>query len=235
MWTIFKVFTESVTVLLLFVTFSFFGCELCGILAPWSEIKPESPTLEGEILTTGLLGKSLYLDFLILPNLPTSGREAYYLEYCLSEDLVPWSSSYLFFLSVAQICGLVFLSHVYFCAPFKISSHILGTKSSVLCPSIWFLVKDDRVRRGPSWFSSFLSISCFRLLGGASSFRRPWVWPGTLLLVLAPSLRICSFAKFTNLCFKCHLCMNEFWIYISSPTRLFMVTVSEVVIWHLKM
>ena len=56
-----------------------------------------------------------------------------------------------------------FPSHVYCCAPFKISSHILGAKSSVLCPSsIRFLVKDDRVRRGPSWFSSFLSISCFR-------------------------------------------------------------------------
>ena len=106
MWTIFKVFIESVTVLLLFVMFWFFGCKSCGILASWSEIKPKSPTLEGEILTIGLLGKSLYLDFLILPYLPTSGHEAYYLEYCLYEDLVPWSSSYLCFLSVAQICGL---------------------------------------------------------------------------------------------------------------------------------
>lgn len=66
------------------------------------------------------------------------------------EDLVPWNSSYLFFLSVARICGLVFLSYVYYRAPLKVSSHILGAKSSFLCPSIWFLVKDDPVRRGPS-------------------------------------------------------------------------------------
>ena len=73
-------------------------------------------------------------------------------------DLVPWSSSYLFFLSAAQICGLVFLSHVYSRAPLKVSSHILGAKSSFLCPSIWFLVKDDPARRGPFSFSSFLSM-----------------------------------------------------------------------------
>ena len=31
--------------------FQFFGQEACGILAPWAEIKPAPPTLEGEVLT----------------------------------------------------------------------------------------------------------------------------------------------------------------------------------------
>ena len=39
--------------------FWFFGLEACGILAPRSGIEPEPPALEGEVLTTGLLGKSL--------------------------------------------------------------------------------------------------------------------------------------------------------------------------------
>ena len=37
----------------------FFGQEACGILAPQSGIKPMSPALEGEVLLTGLPGKSL--------------------------------------------------------------------------------------------------------------------------------------------------------------------------------
>ena len=36
----------------------FFGQEICGILAPWPEIEPAHPALEGEVLTTGLPGKS---------------------------------------------------------------------------------------------------------------------------------------------------------------------------------
>ena len=56
MWTIFKVFIEFVTVLLLFW---FFGREACGILAPRPGIEPAPPALEGEVLTTGPPGKSL--------------------------------------------------------------------------------------------------------------------------------------------------------------------------------
>ena len=52
---VFKVFIEFVTILLLFYVLVF-GCEACGILAPWSGIKPVPPALEGEVLTTGLLG-----------------------------------------------------------------------------------------------------------------------------------------------------------------------------------
>ena len=39
--------------------FWFFGHEACGILAPWAGHEPTPPALEGEVLTTGLPGKSL--------------------------------------------------------------------------------------------------------------------------------------------------------------------------------
>ena len=55
LWTIFKVFIEFVTVLLLF---RFFGLQACSVLAPWSGIKSTPPALEGEVLTTGPPGKS---------------------------------------------------------------------------------------------------------------------------------------------------------------------------------
>ena len=53
MW---KVFIESVTILLLF-SFWFLCHEGPGILAPRSGIKPAAPALGGEVLTTGLLDK----------------------------------------------------------------------------------------------------------------------------------------------------------------------------------
>ena len=39
--------------------FWFFGCKACGILAPWPGIEHTPLALEGEVLTTGLPGKSL--------------------------------------------------------------------------------------------------------------------------------------------------------------------------------
>ena len=54
-----KVFIEFVTILLLFSVlgwfffFFFFGHEACGILVPQPGIKPSSPALEDELLTTG--------------------------------------------------------------------------------------------------------------------------------------------------------------------------------------
>ena len=57
MWTIFKVFIEFVTILLLFYALVF-GCESCGILAPQPGIEPTPPALEGEVLTIGPPGKS---------------------------------------------------------------------------------------------------------------------------------------------------------------------------------
>ena len=59
MLTIFKVFTEFVTVLLLFYVLCFFGPKAYGILAPQLGIEPEPLALEGEVLTTGQPGKSL--------------------------------------------------------------------------------------------------------------------------------------------------------------------------------
>ena len=60
MWTIFKVFIEFLTILLLcFFMFWFFGREACGILVPRPGIEPTPPALEGEVLTTGKPGKSL--------------------------------------------------------------------------------------------------------------------------------------------------------------------------------
>ena len=43
--------------------FWFFGCEACGILAPWQGIEPAPPALEGEVLTTEPAGKSLARSF----------------------------------------------------------------------------------------------------------------------------------------------------------------------------
>ena len=47
--------------------FWFFGYEACGILAPPSGIEPAPPAQEGEVLTTGLPGKSPSI-FFSLPN-----------------------------------------------------------------------------------------------------------------------------------------------------------------------
>ena len=58
MCTIFKVFIEFVTILLLLYVFCF-GHEACGILALRPGIKPTPPALKGEVLTTGPPGKSL--------------------------------------------------------------------------------------------------------------------------------------------------------------------------------
>ena len=44
----------------------FFGPGACEILAPWPGIEPAPPALEGELLTTGLPGKSLKDIFLTL-------------------------------------------------------------------------------------------------------------------------------------------------------------------------
>ena len=58
MWTIFKVFIEFVTTLLLFFMFWFFGPEACGILVSPTGIEPVSSVLQGEVLTTEPPGKS---------------------------------------------------------------------------------------------------------------------------------------------------------------------------------
>ena len=59
MWTIFKVFIEFVTILLLLFILGSFGHNTFGSLAPQPGIEPLSPALEGQVLTTGLPGKCL--------------------------------------------------------------------------------------------------------------------------------------------------------------------------------
>ena len=46
--------------------FWFVDCKACGILAPQPGLKPASPTLEGEVLTNGPPGKSLYFLYFTL-------------------------------------------------------------------------------------------------------------------------------------------------------------------------
>ena len=52
------------------LTFWGFDHKACGILAPWLGIEPTLPILEGEVLITGLPGRSLnlYLDLLNLQH-----------------------------------------------------------------------------------------------------------------------------------------------------------------------
>ena len=51
--------------------FWFFGPETCGILTSQPGIEPVSSVLEGEVLTTGLPGKSQLFLFFIEPICPT--------------------------------------------------------------------------------------------------------------------------------------------------------------------
>ena len=62
MWTIsFKVVIEFVTYDIASVLYSgFFGLEAFGTLSSPPGIEPAPPALEGEVLTTGLPGKSLH-------------------------------------------------------------------------------------------------------------------------------------------------------------------------------
>jgi len=56
----FKVFTEFVTIFLLFYVLEFLATRHVGFLAPRTGIKPGPPALEGKVLNTGLPGKSLF-------------------------------------------------------------------------------------------------------------------------------------------------------------------------------
>ena len=46
--------------------FWFFGHEACGILTPQPRMEPTPPALEGEALTIGPPGKSLFLFYCLL-------------------------------------------------------------------------------------------------------------------------------------------------------------------------
>ena len=53
MWSIFKVFIEFVTLLLLLYVLVFCPQDMCGILASQPETDPTPPALEGKVSTTG--------------------------------------------------------------------------------------------------------------------------------------------------------------------------------------
>ena len=94
MWTIFKVFIEFVTILLLFYVLVVFGREARGILAPHPGVETACPALEGEVPTTGPPGKSL-TDFLILK-----------IHFILGINPT-WSDE--FFLCAVSLCLLIFI------------------------------------------------------------------------------------------------------------------------------
>ena len=58
--------------------FWFLGCEACGILAPQPGVEPAPLALEGEILTSGPVEKSLQLMFLSVIKCPggSDGNES---------------------------------------------------------------------------------------------------------------------------------------------------------------
>ena len=62
MWTASKVFTEFVTILLMFyvVCFGFWPQGIWDLISPARDRTRTPPALEGEVLTTGLPGKSLF-------------------------------------------------------------------------------------------------------------------------------------------------------------------------------
>ena len=77
--------------------FWFFGHKACGILAPWPGIKPTPPALEGEVLTTGPPGKSLWFWFLAKP---TFNCHSHFISPRVAASLGGWSlSSDCWFLS----------------------------------------------------------------------------------------------------------------------------------------
>ena len=71
MGTIFKVFTESVTILSLFYVF---GHEACGILVPWLGIEPTPPAIEGEVLTAWTIQGSPHTElwYVVSPSVVSS-------------------------------------------------------------------------------------------------------------------------------------------------------------------
>ena len=60
-------FYEFVTILFLFYVlvsfFFFFGHQVCGIVGHGPGMEPNPPAMEGEVLTTGPLGKLLFMCF----------------------------------------------------------------------------------------------------------------------------------------------------------------------------
>ena len=95
MWTIFKVFIEFATILLLISSFVFFDQKACGILAPQPRVEPTLPALEGEVLnhwTTSEVPEALDLSWALVEQI----RAEVLKEYSQNRLLrIPWSQAKL--------------------------------------------------------------------------------------------------------------------------------------------
>ena len=114
MWTLFKVFIDSVTILLLFYVLGFFfGLRACGILAPWPGIKSEPPAPEGEV-PTGPPGESLSLPSLHWPSKTHTFLRNFQVSFGqrdlgLSSTFPRPSACLFFYLEFNQFCLVLFL------------------------------------------------------------------------------------------------------------------------------
>ena len=108
MWTIFKVFFEFVTILLL-LCFGFFGCEACGILDPPPGIEPTPSALEGEVLTTGLPGKSQAFCFCTWKMNLLTTIYRWGMGCAWNGEVFPWHFSFCFFQKKTHGQGVIFL------------------------------------------------------------------------------------------------------------------------------
>ena len=73
-------------------SFFFLGPETCGILVPQTGMESTPPALEGEVLTTGLTGKSLFRLFLAPLSLAAAEPAVWWAEfffYCPYARLCP--------------------------------------------------------------------------------------------------------------------------------------------------
>ena len=69
MWTLFKVFIEFVTILFLVYVLVFWPWGMWDVSSP-SEVKPEPPALEGQVLTPGPPGKARFFPSLLWQTQP---------------------------------------------------------------------------------------------------------------------------------------------------------------------
>ena len=75
MLTIFKVFIEFVTILLLLFMFWFFGPEACGNSAPQPGIEPTPQALENKLITTGLCFLGAFQVASVVKKLPANAGD----------------------------------------------------------------------------------------------------------------------------------------------------------------
>ena len=83
--------------------FWIFGVEACGILAPRPGIEPAPPALEGDILSTGPPGKSLFLFSSLFCSFQDSGGKTYRSEAFLLVRLTHLVPS-IFLSALLQLC-----------------------------------------------------------------------------------------------------------------------------------